>query len=404
MFQELIEVRGQLFQLTTLADIVKCMTMQGVDFEVADFEIPKSSDQPSWVQLRLRAESEHTLKECLSHILPLGAYLVDAQDAQTVKVEVDGILPADAYVLTGLPTEVRVKGRWLTLADPLPLAVVRIERDQRATAVPVEHVKKGDRIVIRQEGVRVSPQPPERDTELLGLLGTTVSVARPRGPAISRVAREMQRIRAAGRKVVLSAGPAVIHTGAGAYLEQLIRQRAIDVLIASNSMAVYDAEAALYGTSRGLYLTENVSAPHGIRNMIHALNAIRAAGGLRAAVDAGVLTNGVFHACITSETAFVVIGSVQDEAALPDTVVDTMAARERLRDTLSNTGLAIMIAEASLAKAILNALPGPVPKVYVDTSDYDVNKLVSRGAPNVSGLVESAEPFLRELARNLGAW
>jgi hypothetical protein len=204
--------------------------------------------------------------------------------------------------------------------------------------------------------------------------------------------------------VVLAAGPAVIHSGAGPHLVQLLRGKSIDVLIATNSTAVYDAEAALYGTARGMYLTENVPAPQSAENMIHALNAVRAAGGLRPAVAGAVLTSGVLHACITSEVPFVLIGSAHDEAALPDTLTDTTTAREKLRDTLPGTGLAVMVAEAGLAKAVIQALPGSVPKVYVDTSDYDVAKLVSRGEPSVLGLVESAESFLRELARNLGAW
>jgi lysine-ketoglutarate reductase/saccharopine dehydrogenase-like protein (TIGR00300 family) len=404
MPEELIEVRGQLFQLTILADIVKCVTMQGLDFEVGDFEIAKSTDLPSWVQLRLRAKSEQALKDCLASITQLGAHVVGARDAETERVEQDGILPNDAYALTGLPTEVRANGRWLPVPDPPPLAAIRVDRNERAVAVPMECAKKGDRIVVHSEGVRVSPEPPERESELLGLLGTTVSVARPRGPAVAKIAREIPRVRAAGRKVVLAAGPAVIHSGAGPHLVQLLRGKSIDVLIATNSTAVYDAEAALYGTARGMYLTENVPAPQSAENMIHALNAVRAAGGLRPAVAGAVLTSGVLHACITSEVPFVLIGSAHDEAALPDTLTDTTTAREKLRDTLPGTGLAVMVAEAGLAKAVIQALPGSVPKVYVDTSDYDVAKLVSRGEPSVLGLVESAESFLRELARNLGAW
>ncbi len=404
MAEELVEVRGQLFELTTLADIVKCVTMRGLDFEVADFEIAKSTDRPSWLQLRVKAASDADLRGCLEQITQLGAHVVDAQDARTERVEVDGILPADAYALTGLPTEVRASGTWLPVPDPLPLAAIRVDHGQRALAVPVERVKKGDRIVVRSEGVRVSPAPPERASELVGLIGTSIPVMRPHGPAIARVAREVQRVRAAGRKVVFVAGPAVIHTGAGTYLEQLLRGRHVDVLIATNSMAVYDVESALYGTSRGLYLSESLAAPQGAQNMIHALNAIRAAGGLRAAVERAVLTRGVLHACLTTEIPFLLTGSVHDEAALPDAQTDTAKAREALRVALEGTGLAVMVAEASLAKAVLQTLPGPVPKVYVDTSDYDVNKLVSRGAPSVFALVDSAESFLREMARNLGAW
>jgi len=330
--------------------------------------------------------------------------VVDAKDARTEKVETDGILPADAYALTGLPTEIRAGGKWLPVPDPLPLAAIRIDHGQRAVAVPLERAKRGDRVVVRSEGVRVLPEPPERQSELVGLLGTSIPAMRPHGPALARIAREVRRVRAAGKRVVFVAGPAVIHTGAGVYLEQLLRGGHVDALIATNSMAVYDVEAALYGTSRGLYLTESLAAPQGAQNMIHALNAIRAAGGLRAAADRALLTAGVFHACVKSEVPFALIGSVHDEAALPDSFTDTLQAREALRTTLEGVGLALMVAEASLAKAIIQTLPGPVPKVYVDTSDYDVNKLVSRGAPSVFALVDSAESFLRELARNLGAW
>jgi len=261
-----------------------------------------------------------------------------------------------------------------------------------------------DFLTDEPEGVRVSPEPPDRRSELFGLLGAAVSVARPRGPAVARIAREVQRVRAEGMKVVWVSGTATVHTGAAPYLEQLIRGGHVDVLIAGNALATYDVEAALFGTSRGIYIAENVPAPHGPQNMIHALNAIRAAGGLQAALDRATLTSGILHACLTSKTPYVLIGSVQDEAALPETVTDTARARERLREVLPGTGLAIMVADAALAKAVLQALPGPVPKVYVDTSDYDVSKLVGRGAPTVLGLVDSAESFLRELARNLGAW
>jgi hypothetical protein len=214
----------------------------------------------------------------------------------------------------------------------------------------------------------------------------------------------VQRARTQGRRVALICGTATVHTGAGGYVAQLIRGGHFGVLIASNAMAVYDVEVALYGTSRGVFVTENVAAPYGPQNTLHALNAVRAVGGLRSAVEKAVVTSGILHACIAGNVPYVLVGSVQDEAALPDTVTGTVEAREQIRGALAGVGLALMIAEASLAKAALQALPGPAPKVYVDASEYDVQKLVTRGAPSVLGLVDSAESFLKELARNLGAW
>ena len=405
MVEELVDIRGSLLELTTLTDVVKCITMRGSGFEVVDFEIAKSISEPSWIRLKVSAESEQALHACLDDITRLGAHVVDADDAHIERVDVDGILPENAYTCTSLPTEVRIKGNWVPVDAPLPNAVLRIGKGAQAvTAVPLERVRKGDRLVVRREGVRVSPLPPDHDSELFGMLGTVVSAGRPRGPASVKIAREIQRLQASGERIALVTGPAVIHTGAGRYVEQLIGGGQIDVLVGTNGLAVYDVETALYGTSRGVYVTENVPAPHGSQNTIHALNVIRAAGGLRSAVEDNKLTSGIIHACIINEVPFLLCGSVRDDAALPDTVTDTVAARSRLRERLQGVGLALMIAEAGLAKATLQALPGPVPKVYVDVSDYDANKIVTRGAPTVLGLVDSAESFLRELARNLGAW
>jgi lysine-ketoglutarate reductase/saccharopine dehydrogenase-like protein (TIGR00300 family) len=405
MVEELVDVRGPLLELPTLANIVQCIARHGVDFEVADFNIAKQMDEPSWIRLRVKASGREELSSCLQEITRLGAEVVDAADARLEKVEADGILPADAYALTGLPTDVRANGKWVPVSDPMPNAAVRVDRGRsEALGVPFEATRKGDRVVVGGEGLRVSPAPPDHDSELFTLMGTAVSASSARGPIIVKVAREIERTKGRGQRVALAAGAAVVHSGASGYLEQLIRHGHIDLLIAGSGMAVYDVERALFGTSRGVYVTESIPAVHGAQNTVHALNAIRKAGGLREAVESATLTSGVLHACITSEVPYILVGSVRDEGALPDTITDTVQARQKLREGLKGVGFAMMVASAMLAKAVLLTLPGPVPKVCVNLSDYDINKIVERGAPTVFGIVESAESFLRELARSLGAW
>ena len=405
MVEEFIDIRGRLLELPTLANIVKCITVRGADFEVEDFSIAKAMDEPSWIRLRVRAPNAAELTNCLEEITRLGAEVVDAEDAQLERVETDGLLPQDTYALTGLPTDVRVNGKWVSVTDPVPNAAARVEKGRhQVRAVPFETAKKGDRVVVGGGGVRVSPPAPDRNSDLFPLVGTTVSASSARGPVIVKVAREIERTKGRGARVALAGGAAVVHSGASAYLEQLISHGYIDVLVASNGMAVYDVERALFGTSRGVYVAENIPAVHGAQNTVHAVNTIRKAGGLQEAVDSGVLTGGILHACITSDVSYTIVGSARDEAPLPDTVTDTVRARQALREGLRGVGLALMIASAVLAKAVLLTVPGPVPKVCVDLSDYDVNKIVHRGAPTVFGMVESAESFLRELARSLGAW
>ncbi len=405
MVEELVDIRGPLLELPTLANIVKCITMRGADFEVEDFSIAKQMDEPSWIRLRVKAPTANKLSNCLEEITRLGAEVVDVEDARLERVDADGILPPDTYALTGLPTDVRVNRKWVSVKRPLPNAAIRVDKGRgEAVAVPLETARKGDRVVVEGRGVRVLPTPPDHDSELFALMGTTISAGSARGPVIVKVAREMERTRGRGRKVALAAGAAVVHSGASTHLEQLINHGHIDILIASSGMAAYEVERALFGTSRGVYVAENIPAVHGTQNTVHALNTIRKAGGLKEAVESAVLTSGVLHACITHDVPVVVPGSVRDDAALPDTITDTVQARQELREGLQEVGLAIVIASAVLAKAVLLTLPGPVPKVCVDLSDYDTNKVVERGAPTVLGIVESAESFLRELARSLGAW
>lgn len=405
MVEELVDIRGPLLELPTLANIVKGIAMRGADFEVVDFTIAKQMDEPSWIRLRVQAPSATELSNCLEEITRLGAEVVDADDAQVERVDTDGILPPNAYALTGLPTDVRVSGEWVSVKAPLPDAAIRVDKGRaEAVPVPLETARKGDRVVVGGQGVRVSPTPPDHDSELFALMGTTVSAGSARGPIIVKVAREIERTKGRGQKVVLAAGAAVVHSGASGYLEQLINHGHIDVLVASSGMATYEVERALFGTSRGIYVAENIPAVHGTQNTVHALNTVREAGGLGQAVESGVLTSGVLHACVTHGVPVIIPGSVRDDAALPDTITDTVLARKELRKALQEVGLAIMIASAVLSKAVLLTLPGPVPKVCVDLSDYDTNKIVERGAPTVFGIVESAESFLRELARSLGAW
>ena len=135
-------------------------------------------------------------------------------------------------------------------------------------------------------------------------MDSTVSSEKPKGLAIREIARDLAQHRAAGGKTLLVGGPAIIHTGSGEFLQRLIRMGYIDVLFAGNALATHDIEQALFGTSLGVYLDREGLAEAGHEHHLRAINRIRRAGGIRQAVESGVLTSGVMYECVRSRRRF----------------------------------------------------------------------------------------------------
>ena len=99
------------------------------------------------------------------------------------------------------------------------------------------------------------------------------------------------------QKVVVVAGPVVVHTGGVAGLAELIRGGWVQALLSGNALGVHDIEAALFGTSLGVRLTDGRQEEHGHRNHMRAINAIyhaavgAAGGGMRPADVAASCTS-----------------------------------------------------------------------------------------------------------------
>ena len=105
----------------------------------------------------------------------------------------------------------------------------------------------------------------------------------------------------------------------------LVEAGYVDVLFAGNALATHDIESALYGTSLGIDLARGQGVEHGHEHHIRAINTIRKAGSIRAAVEQGVLTSGVMHALVTHGKEFVLVGSVRDARAVGEALAPWFA-------------------------------------------------------------------------------
>ena len=94
----------------------------------------------------------------------------------------------------------------------------------------------------------------------------------------------MREVKAEGGRIVVVAGPVVVHSGGGGYLSGLVRRGWVDGLLAGNALAVHDVEHAFFGTSLGVDLDAGVAVDEGHKNHMRAINVIRRLGGLRRAV------------------------------------------------------------------------------------------------------------------------
>src|SRR5262249_47766789 len=125
-------------------------------------------------------------------------------------------------------------------------------------------------------------------------------------------------------------------------------------------------------------------------------------GGLRAAVDRGVLKSGILYECLKRDVPFVLGGSIRDHTPLPEVMGDVLEAQQRMRELTHGVGFALMVATMLHSIATGNLLPAWVKVACVDINPATVTKLTDRGSIQTVGIVTDAEPFLRALVSELG--
>lgn len=419
-----IVLEGHIIDSLLLAKVLDLVLGSGGDYELLDVAIGKTSRDPSRAEIEIRASSETELAALLSRLHEHGAAPVVENDAALAPAPADGVLPEDFYSTTNLPTFVRVRGSWIPVDRPeMDCAIVvfdeAIGRDDtagasdaptdagraRAVVTPMHRVRAGDRVVVGRAGVRVEAARRNEGRSAFEFMNSDVSSEKPKRLVVARVADRIRRAHASpppsGGRVVVVAGPAVVHTGAAPELARLVRHGHVDVLLAGNGFATHDIESNLFGTSLGVALGEGGRVEHGHANHLRAINTIRRAGSIARAVETGVLRSGVMYECVVHQVPFLLAGSLRDDGPLPDVVTDTVVAADRMRELVSGARVAVMLASTLHAIATGNVLPADVETFCVDINPAVVTKLTDRGSHQATGIVTDTGLFLRALADEL---
>ena len=411
MLSEVVEAEGHLIDSQLLNGMFDTVVRNDAAFEVLEFRIGRTNEEPSFVAMRITAKTEPTLHEVVEELVTLGCRLAREEDAHLVAADRDGCAPEDFYSTTNHRTFVRRDGQWLPVegqrmdativiasGPPPPLAGTSAVR---AICRKLRDIRKGDLVVVGVSGIKIVPEFRERDRLGFAFMTNEISSERRVEVGVSRIAGMMREVKRAGDRIAVVAGPVVVHTGGGMYFRQLIERGYVDVLLAGNALAVHDAEQALYGTSLGVDLETGRAIEGGHRHHMRAINAICRAGGLRAAVKQGVLTSGVMYECITHGIDYVLAGSVRDDGPLPDTVVNLVEAQDRYAAALDRVGLVLVLSTMLHGIGVGNMLPAWVRLVCVDINPAVVTKLADRGSSQTVGIVTDVGLFLRQLASAL---
>jgi lysine-ketoglutarate reductase/saccharopine dehydrogenase-like protein (TIGR00300 family) len=401
---EEVEVAGHIIDSLILPKVLDTITASGGSFRIKSIAIGQGRADPSRALVEVQAPSDGLLQEILAAISDHGAAPVHSVDCQTEPVDQAGVLPEGFYSSTNQRTEVRLDGHWVEVIDQEMDCGVVVAADTPPRCVPMSDVRVGDRVIVGHCGVRVFP--PQRDDEgrhAFAFMNSAVSTEKPKAAQVRRIAQLLRDNRAlpdnqggAGKTLVVG-GPAIVHTGSGPLLSELIRGGYVHKLFAGNALATHDIEQAMFGTSLGVQLHDASLAEAGHEHHLRAINRVRRAGSIAAAVEQGLLTSGVMHDCVTHGVEFLLAGSIRDDGPLPDVITDALEAQRRMRESIRDVTFCLMIATTLHSIAVGNLLPAWVKVVCVDINPSTVIKLSDRGSFQTVGLVTDVEPFLRSL-------
>jgi lysine-ketoglutarate reductase/saccharopine dehydrogenase-like protein (TIGR00300 family) len=403
-FRETVELRGHIIDSMTLPTILEELEDRGAEFDIQELQVGRRKDDPSYARIEIAADTREELDSVIDRMVRHGATPIGGASVWVEPAPRDGVFPTEFYSTTNLRTQVNVGGVWISAEFPEMDCALLVDVEQRtARCVTINEVKQGDPIAVGHGGIRVIPlERPRHQPQVFSFMGSSVSSEKPNPRLIRELAERMRQIRAAGGRILLVGGPVLVHTGTQEQLVWLIEHGFVQALFGGNGLATHDIESTLYGTSLGISLADGMPLEGGHEHHLRAINTVRQAGSIRAAVEQGVLTSGVMYACIQHSVEVVLAGSIRDDGPLPDVITDTQEAQSEMRRIVRHgVDFALMLASMLHGIATGNLLPAEVTTVCVDIEPAVVTKLSDRGTFQNISVVADVGSFLRELVQAL---
>ena len=371
------------------------MDLKG-DFQVLDFSVGKKKKDSSYARLLIQGNDRDHLHQILESVYRDGAQPVSVHEVILEPADEDMVMVDNFYSTTNNATQIYYDGSWINVQEMMMDKCIVVDTERKAAVCKmIRDIKKGDMMVVGEQGVRIIPQErPREGVDIFQFMSSTSSSERPTQQIARKVANDLYNIKKDGGKIVVVCGPVLIHSGAAEAFAKLIRMGYVNGLLAGNALAVHDIENALMGTSLGMHVIDGTLAIRGHRNHMQAINEVFKAGSMKAMVEKGILKKGVMYECITNDISYVLAGSVRDDGPIPDVLTDVVEAQREYKKVIKGTKMVLMLSTMLHSIAVGNMLPAAVKVIAVDISQPVVTKLLDRGTSQAVGVVTDVGAFL----------
>jgi len=393
-FSREIEVRGHLIDSLVLTKIFDSIMDLDGKFEVLDIDVGKKKTDESYAKLLVQGKNKNNLEEILEIVYRLGATAKLQKSIKLKSATKNMVMPDNFYSTTNNRTKIFHNKKWINVQNMMMDKCI-VVKSNTAKCITIREVKKGDKIVVGEDGIKVTP--PERPREGMNVfefMGSGSSSERPTQHIAKKVAQDIINTKKNGGKIVLVGGPAIVHTGAADSVARLIRMGYIHAVLAGNALAVHDIEYATLGTSLGMNVKDGTLAIRGHRNHMQAINSVFKSGSISNMVKGRKLKKGIMYECVKKKIPFVLAGSLRDDGPLPDVLIDVSDAQKKYKEVLKDADMVIMVATMLHSIATGNMIPADVKVIVVDINQPTVTKLIDRGTWQALGIVSDVGAFL----------
>ncbi|MCL2791830.1 MAG: TIGR00300 family protein [Spirochaetaceae bacterium] len=389
--------QGHLIDSGILTNTLNTIISEGADYEIIEFKVGKTNALESVIEIDLICETEEQINALSPKLVHYGSYEKKTPEAVFKVASDDKCVPEDFYSTTNHRTEVFYNKKWHQVTNQRMDAVI-VLTEEGLFCVKLRDIKKDDKVLCSSDSVRVFPPARERGSEDFGFMSGDVSPERSTDFVASKIAAELIKMKEKKEKVVVVAGPVVVHSGGSRAFSALIRGGFFSGVLAGNAIAVHDIESVFFGTSLGVCQKTGKPANEGHKNHMRAINRINLCGSIKNAVEKGVLTRGIMYEIVKSNTPYCLAGSIRDDGPLPEAVTDMIEAQSQYAEIIEGASMVIMLSSMLHSIGTGNMIPSWVKTVCIDINPSVVTKLSDRGSSQAMGIVSDVGLFLKALA------